>query len=126
MKKQFLSLLLVTALVGMTMAGCRMGQAVQSVGKAAEQGAEAVGDALMQSMESAASHANPVLNPEEARQIALKHAGFTEDMVFGLHAQYEIEHGTSIYDVEFYHRAWEYDYEIHADTGEILSFCKDE
>ena len=125
MKKRFLSLLLVTALVCMAMTGCRMGQAMQSVGRAAEQGAEAVGDALTQSMETTSSSANPALTPEEAKQIVLKHAGLTEDQVVGLHAQYEIEHGTPIYDVEFYHSAWEYDYEIHADTGEILSFSKD-
>ena len=118
MKKRFLSLLLVTMLVSMIMTGCRMGQAVQSVGKAAEQGAEAVVDALTQT--------KPVLTPEEAKQIALKHAGLMEDQVVGLHAQYEIEHGTPIYDVEFHHSTWEYDYEIHADTGEILSFSKDD
>ena len=125
MKKRFLSLLLVTALVSMTATGCRMGEAMQSAGKAAEQGAEEVGDALTQSMETTSSSANPALTPEEAKQIVLKHAGLTEDQVVGLHAQYEIEHGTPIYDVEFYHSAWEYDYEIHADTGEILSFSKD-
>ena len=115
MKKQFLSLLLVTVLVSMTTTGCRMGQGVQS--------AEAVGDALIQSM---ANPGNLILTPEEAKQIALKHAGLTEDLVVGFHAQYEIERGTPIYDVEFHHSTWEYDYEIHADTGEILSFSKDD
>ena len=131
MKKRLWSLLLVTVLVSMVMTGCRVGQAMQSAGMAAEQGAEAVGDALIQSMgtadESASARpANPVLTQEEAEQIALKHAGLTADLVIGLHAGYEIEHGTPIYDVEFHHREWEYDYEIHADTGEILSFSKDD
>lgn len=131
MKKRLLSLLLVTALVSMTMTGCKVGQTMQSVGQAAEQSAESVGDALIQSMgptEASVSTgpANPVLSPEEAKQIALKHAGLTEDLVVGLLAQYEMEHGTPIYDVEFHHKAWEYDYEIHADTGEILSFSKDD
>ena len=104
MKKRLWSLLLVTVLVSMTMAGCREGrQRVQS-----------------------ASAANTVLTAEEAKQIALKHAGLTENLVLGLYAQYEIEHGTPVYDVEFHHRMWEYDYEIHADTGEILAFSKDE
>lgn len=107
MKKRFLSLLLVIALVSMTMTGCRMGEAMQSMRK------------------TAASSANLVLTPEEAKQIALTHAGLTEDLVVGLHAQYEMEHGTPIYDVEFHHSAWEYGYEIHANTGEILSFSKD-
>ena len=120
MKMRLWSLLLVTVLTSMTMTGCR--QAMQSAEMAAEQRAEAVGDALTHSMGTA----NPVLTPEEAKQIALQHAGLTEDQVIGLQAQYEIEHGTLIYDVEFHHRMWEYDYEIHADTGEILAFSKDE
>ena len=55
MKERFLSLLLVMALVSMTMTGCRMGEAMQSMGK------------------TAASSANLVLTPEEAKQIALTH-----------------------------------------------------
>ena len=128
MKKRLWSLLLVTVLVSMTMTGCR--QALQSAEMAAEQGAEAIGGALMQSVGTTDASAStgpvtPVLTPEEAKQIALQHAGLTEDQVIGLQAQYEIEHGTPIYDVEFHHRMWEYDYEIHADTGEILAFSKD-
>ena len=131
MTKRLWSLLLVTLLVSMTMTGCRLGQAMQSAGMAAEQGAEAVGDALTHAMGTADASAstgsvNPVLTLEQAKQIALQHAGLTEDQVIGLQAQYEIEHGTPIYDVEFHHRMWEYDYEIHADTGEILAFSKDE
>lgn len=127
MKMRLWSLLLVTVLVGTVMTGCRM---METAGRAVERGAEAAGDSLQQSMGTTAATestwtANPVLTPEEAQKIALKHAGLTADQVTALHTQYEIEHGTPIYDVEFHHREWEYDYEIHADNGEILSFSKD-
>lgn len=65
------------------------------------------------------------LSSEEAQNIALKHAGFTADQVTALHTKYEVDSGIPRYDVEFYHEFIEYDYEIHADTGEILSFSKD-
>ena len=69
---------------------------------------------------------NPTLTLEEAQNIALKHAGFSADQVMALHAEYEIEHGVPQYDVEFRHGYWEYNYEIHADTGDILSYSKDD
>ena len=66
------------------------------------------------------------ISPEEAQEIALKHAGFTADQVTRLHTEYDIGHGAPHYDVEFDEGRFEYDYEIHADTGEILQFEKDD
>lgn len=134
MKNRLWSLLLITMLVGIAMTGCRagsVGQTLESAGRAVEHGVEAAGDSLKQSMGTTTAAestwtTNPALTPEEAQKIALKHAGVTADQVAALHTEYEIEHGTPIYDVEFHHREWEYDYEIHADTGEILSFSKDD
>lgn len=134
MKMRLWSLLLVTMLLVIAMTGCRagsVGQKVESARKAVENGVETAGDSLRQSLGTTTVPestwtANPVLTPEEAQKIALKHAGLTNDQVIALHTEYEIEHGTPIYDVEFHHREWEYDYEIHADTGEILSFSKDD
>ena len=70
--------------------------------------------------------AEPAITPEEAQNIALKHAGFTADQVTRLHTEYEIDRGIPHYDVEFDEGRWEYDYEIDAATGEILSFEKDD
>lgn len=134
MKMRFWSLLLVTMLVCMAMTGCRagsVGQKVESAGRAVERGVEAAGDSLRQSMGTTTApestwSANPVLTAEEAQKIALKHAELTADQVTALHTEYEIEHGTPVYDVEFRHGNWEYDYEVHADTGEILAFSKDD
>ena len=134
MKMRFWSLLLVTMLVCMAMTGCRagsVGQKVESAGRAVERGVEAAGDSLRQSMGTTTApestwSANPVLTAEEAQKIALKHAELTADQVTALHTEYEIEHGIPQYDVEFRHGNWEYDYEVHADTGEILAFSKDD
>ena len=92
---------------------------------------ESAGNTLKRTVETATGSAStwpstPAVTREEAETIALKHGGFTADQVTGIHTEYEIEHGTPIYDVEFHHGQWEYDYEIHAETGEILSFCKDD
>ena len=68
----------------------------------------------------------PALTEAEARAIALEHAGLTEEQVTWLRTQYEIDDGVPQYEVEFHQDRWEYDYEIHAETGQILSFEKDD
>ena len=66
------------------------------------------------------------LTKEAAEAIALAHAGFAADQVTGLHTNYEIDDGVPRFEVEFHQGRMEYDYEIHAETGEILSFSMDD
>lgn len=120
------SFLLTAALAISALSGC---QAARSAGRAVERGVESVGNAVRQAVDpttatASGHHTNPALTLEEAEKIALKHAGFTADQVTALHTEYEIEHGVPQYDVEFHYGRWEYDYEIHADTGEVLSYSK--
>ena len=65
------------------------------------------------------------LSADEAKAIALKHAGLTADQVKGLRAEYDRDDGMPEYEVEFRVGNWEYDYEIHAETGKILSWDKE-
>lgn len=128
MKMRLLVLLLVAVLAVPVMTGCQAGQ---MAGRALEQGAEAAGDAMKKAVDPTAATASgktvtPALTLEEAKSIALKHAGFTADQVTALRTEYEIEHSIPKYDVEFHRGSWEYDYEIHADTGEILSYSRDD
>lgn len=62
---------------------------------------------------------------DAAKQIALKHADMTEDEVRFIHAHLELDDGRWKYDVEFIKDSTEYDYDIDALTGEILSFDQD-
>lgn len=65
------------------------------------------------------------LTKEEAIAIALKDAGLTQDQVMGLRAEFDYDDGRPEYDVDFRQGHYEYDYEIHAETGRILSRDKD-
>lgn len=65
------------------------------------------------------------ITPEQAIEIALKHAGLAEEQVRFLRAELETERGIPKYEVDFVSNGWEYEYDIHAGTGEILSFEKD-
>ena len=79
--------------------------------------------------EAPASQGQPAekrLTPEQAKVIALSHAGFTADQVTGLRAEFDVDDGVAHYDVEFRQDRWEYEYEIHSQNGGILSFEKDD
>lgn len=65
------------------------------------------------------------LTREEARDIALKHAGLSVNDVTRLKAEFDRDDGRTEYDVEFHHGGYEYDYEIDAVTGSIRTWDKD-
>ena len=64
-----------------------------------------------------------VISEEEATRIALEHAGLNTGAVKSLSVA--MDWGDGEYDVEFYAKGIEYEYEIDAYTGEILSAEKD-
>ena len=66
------------------------------------------------------------LTGAEAQAVALKHAGVTAEQISGLRSEYDFDDGVAHYDVEFRVGQWEYEYEIHAETGAVLSFEKDD
>lgn len=67
-----------------------------------------------------------MIGEEKAKEIALNHAGLTEDQTQRLWVKRDYDDGRSIYEVEFYGEGRdEYDYEIDAVTGEIVAFDTD-
>ena len=65
------------------------------------------------------------ITPEEAERIALQHADVrVEDAVFD-RTERDYDNGIYHYEVEFHVGLVEYDYDINARTGEILSFEQD-
>ncbi len=65
------------------------------------------------------------ITEEDAKRIALEDAGVSEADVLAMQVGYEMEHGRTKYEIEFYAGNMEYDYEINAETGEIISFDQD-
>ncbi len=65
------------------------------------------------------------ITASRARELALQHAGVSSaDAVF-LQTKLDREDGVVCYDVEFYSGSTEYDYDIDALTGAVLSFDHD-
>ena len=56
----------------------------------------------------------------DAIQIALHHAGVAQADICDLSCKLEEENGVMIYQVEFEHGQYEYEYEIDAKSGKIL------
>ena len=74
---------------------------------------------------SSASQASSYIGEAKAKQIALKHANLKESDVTFVRVHLDKDDGRYEYEVEFYKDSVEYDYDIDAFTGEILSFDRD-
>lgn len=92
---------------------------------------EAVSSEEVPPAESVSSHANEtttrmdVITVERAKEIALTHAGLAETDVTFVKAGLETDDDRQEYEVEFYSGNTEYDYDIDASTGDILSYDSD-
>ncbi len=75
--------------------------------------------------EKPAPTATEQLSAADAKALALAHAGLTEAQVRQLRAEFDLEDGSPVFEVEFTCGGWEYDYEIHAESGNILSWDKE-
>ena len=62
---------------------------------------------------------------DEAKNIALTNANLTEDAVQFLRTEQEYDDGVLVYEIDFTHGDFEYDYKINANTGEVVSYDRD-
>ena len=63
---------------------------------------------------------NANISAEKAEEIALNELGLTRDQVVMDRTEADRERGRYVWEVEIYHNGIEYDFEINADSGEIL------
>lgn len=124
---------LIVAVVTVSMvSGCSLydtKQKLDSLENTAEQqldiAEKRVEDAVMPKTNTPSNEATNI-TPKQAQATALEHAGFSADQVTALHTEYETDDAIAHYDVKFRHEHLEYEYEIHAQTGEIISFESDD
>ncbi len=66
------------------------------------------------------------LTQEEALTKALTHAKLSRDQLdFVKNIEMDFEHGRKVYEIKFYQGGFEYEYDIDAETGNILKFERD-
>ena len=129
MKNRFYTVLLLAVFSLMLFTGCASVKAMPRLIPSPE--GTAVQDPAPQNPTPAATPAqSSVTEPKQitkeiAVSTALADAGLTVNQVTALRTDFDYDHGIPEYEVEFRYEGYEYDYEIHAVTGEILSVSKD-
>jgi uncharacterized membrane protein YkoI len=126
MKHRFCITLLLTALAIFTLTGCATAEQVaDQAGSAVESGIQAAGDLATGPLAATAPTRSRIriepIGEEKAAEIALKHAGFTKEQVTKLRVEYDYDNGRPIYEVDFHQGGYEYDYDIDATTGAIIT-----
>ena len=94
----------------------------QATGQAADPAPSGTSGAP-QTSTPAANTSTAAITEDQAREIALTNAGLTSDQVTFLRSKLDYDDGRRVYDIEFYTADYaEYDYEIDADTGAVVSY----
>ena len=65
------------------------------------------------------------ITSEAAVSVALRHAGLDKTQITHLRTDFDNDSTVPRYEVEFHYSGYEYDYEIHAETGSILTWDKE-
>ena len=95
---------------------------VDSATEGLKDGATSLKDGASSLMDGASSLMDGTkVSKDEAKQAAIKDAGFKESEVSGVRVELDREDGTAKYEVDFYKDGVEYNYDIDAQTGQILS-----
>ena len=100
----------------------------ESMGDAVVSGAENAADKVESGVESATDKKSMNLmagiTAKDALKSALKHAGLEETQVSNVDIDLDRDNGSLIYEVDFNVGNTEYDYDINAENGEVISADK--
>lgn len=132
--KKIIALTFVFALV-MSLAACggMMGDVtsdVESMGDSVISGTQSTVDKATEGVESIIGGGEKSMDlmagitAKHAKETALRHAGLSESQVNHLDVDLDRENGKLIYEVDFNSGNTEYDYDIDAETGEVISADK--
>lgn len=132
--KKIIAFTFVFALV-MSLAACggMMGDVtsdVESMGDSVISGTQSTVDKATEGVESIIGGGEKSMDlmagitAKHAKETALRHAGLSESQVNHLDVDLDRENGKLIYEVDFNSGNTEYDYDIDAETGEVISADK--
>ena len=65
------------------------------------------------------------ISASKAKSIALNHAGVSSDEAKGMECEYDVDDGVKVYEISFRSGGYEYEYEINAVNGKIISWDKE-
>ena len=134
MKKIIVLALSLVFILSLTACGRAMNDVtsdVESMGDSVVSGAESAADKITNGTESTAKNVeNNSMNlmagitAKDAKDAALRHAGLSESQISDVEIDLDRDNGKLIYEVDFNSGNIEYDYDIDAETGEVISADK--
>ncbi|MBQ8741289.1 MAG: PepSY domain-containing protein [Clostridia bacterium] len=134
MKKTLILALTLTISLLLTACGGAMNDLTsdaESLGNSVISGAESAVDQVTDGAESAVKNDEKKsmnlmagITANDAKDAALRHAGLDESQVSDIDIDLDRDNGTLIYEVDFNSGNTEYDYDINAETGEVISADK--
>ena len=134
MKKIIVLALSLVFILSLTACGRAMNDVtsdVESMGDSVVSGAESAADKITNGTESTAKNVeNNSMNlmagitAKDAKDAALRHAGLSESQISDVEIDLDRDNGKLIYEVDFNSGNTEYDYDIDAETGEVISADK--
>lgn len=134
MKKIIVLALSLVFILSLTACGRAMNDVtsdVESMGDSVVSGAESAADKITNGTESTAKNVeNNSMNlmagitAKDAKDAALSHAGLSESQISDVEIDLDRDNGKLIYEVDFNSGNIEYDYDIDAETGEVISADK--
>lgn len=74
---------------------------------------------------SSSSSKQSVIGNSKASSIALNHAKLKKSQVRDFECKLDVENGVRVYEVDFEHGRYDYEYDINAKTGKIIRWEKD-
>ena len=134
MKKIIVLALSLVFILSLTACGRAMNDVtsdVESMGDSVVSGAESAADKITNGTESTAKNveSNSMnlmagITAKDAKDAALSHAGLSESQISDVEIDLDRDNGKLIYEVDFNSGNTEYDYDIDAETGEVISADK--
>lgn len=118
--KKLISAILSAAFLS-TFAGCSLANDVEDMGDSLMDSASSMVSDIMSDTHTE----NAKITELEAKEIALKDAGFKESEVNFVKSEYDIDDGIKKFEIEFTVKGVEYEYDINAENGEIISKSRD-
>ncbi len=130
MKKLFILALTITVCLSLAACGGAMDDAtsdMQSMADSAKSGVESGIDKAESAVKGDGEKSMNLMagiTANDAKVAALRHAGLDESQVRDVDVDLDRDNGTLIYEVDFNSGNTEYDYDINAETGEVISADK--
>ena len=113
------------AVIALLLAGCgaKAQETPETDNSGVQSEADSSGDISAPSSEATAD--KELISEDEAKDIALKDAGLTEEQVSGLWCKLDTDDGKVVYEVSIVYKEKKYEFEIDADSGKLLEWEKE-